>query len=446
MAGNLRFELTYPGLGPTEALCKIRRSSGTKDRKLFDRYVEMLDDLYHGRNPNHDQLRLIRDGKVSAAELYDRMKAGTLHLTPDLLTKKLAKPAIDQYLIEAVAKETLAANTKKSYQYKVNAFFVAVGKLTIAELPVALTSYRDSQRTNKRQFQYVKDIISGFLKESLGKRHQVYKDWLDVDTLGYKRPKEAGNPQPIYVLLKIRDNLPESHQASFMAMCFSGMMPSEFFPNKWAVEQEIFQNQELQYLHIYGEKTEYRNRLVPLLIQPQIFLTSNNWFGEVLKNATENGKLTGNQEFTPYDCRRSFELMMDNAGIPKNRQALYMGHSPKTQTEDYGVHNVKPYLMDDHAKLLDHIKREKQPPKNGNPLQEKTLAEMGLPVLEDGTPKIWIKTVGDIIGKGPRKRKGKTTITATPGTYRRSEEEAAEEALRFREKHGISESDIIDID
>ncbi|MCH7783077.1 hypothetical protein IID62_08410, partial [candidate division KSB1 bacterium] len=193
------------------------------------------------------------------------MKAGTLHLTPDLMTTQLAKPAIDQYLINAVTRKTIAKNTKKSYAYKVNAFFEAEGKpdakqddlkpkdktyqLVISELPAALVLYRDFQRTNKRQFQYVKDIISGFLKDALGKRHQVYSDWLDVDTLSYKRPKDAGNPQPIYVLLKIIDRLPEKHQRSFMAMCFSGMMPSEYFENKWEVEQEIFQGQELQYLH-----------------------------------------------------------------------------------------------------------------------------------------------------------------------------------------------------
>ena len=113
----------------------------------------------------------------------------------------------------------------------------------------------------------------------------------------------------------------------------------------------------LIYVHIPGEKTEFRDRIVPYLIHPEKPKTkSADWFNTVLGKAAAK---VIKKPFTAYDLRRSFALLLDNAGIPGNRQRLYMGHSPATQTEEYGVHDVRNYIMQDQRKVMAYLKQAK---------------------------------------------------------------------------------------
>jgi integrase len=54
---------------------------------------------------------------------------------------------------------------------------------------------------------------------------------------------------------------------------------------------------------------------------------------------------------TPYDLRRTFAGLMVEAGIPRPRRKLYLGHEPEDITALYEQQEVREYLVNDAAKI-----------------------------------------------------------------------------------------------
>jgi integrase len=54
---------------------------------------------------------------------------------------------------------------------------------------------------------------------------------------------------------------------------------------------------------------------------------------------------------TPYDLRRTFAGLMVEAGIPRPRRKLYLGHTADDITSLYEWQEVRDYLRNDAAKI-----------------------------------------------------------------------------------------------
>ncbi len=54
---------------------------------------------------------------------------------------------------------------------------------------------------------------------------------------------------------------------------------------------------------------------------------------------------------TPYDARRTYAHLMEEAGIPRTRRMMYLGHRERDVTDLYERHEVTAFLAEDAKKL-----------------------------------------------------------------------------------------------
>ncbi len=121
-------------------------------------------------------------------------------------------------------------------------------------------------------------------------------------------------------------------------MCCTGMGWSEL-NGRWYMEGDR--------LHIIGTKRAARQRMVPLLGTPEKPLRGYKAFREALEDVAD--------DLVPYDGRRTFAHWMEEAGIPRTRRRIYLGHKVKDVTDLYEGHDVAHYIADDRAKLLRYL-------------------------------------------------------------------------------------------
>jgi len=97
-------------------------------------------------------------------------------------------------------------------------------------------------------------------------------------------------------------------------------------------------------LRIHGTKTGGRDRLIPLvsLLHPTVGTLAR--FRLLLRRASDG-------RVTPYDLRRTFANLMVEAGVPRPRRALYMGHSAEDILALYEWQEVREYLVKDAERI-----------------------------------------------------------------------------------------------
>ena len=365
--GSLILERVVPGVGRIKKASRIpTRLPEKEQQKRFEQLHRMIDSLI--AMPRLDVLRRFKANKSQTPlQLYDAWINDRLGDLPEDVQAESFKKAFTKYIEIRDTGSDLKSRTVKDYKEKVNHFLKVVGAgVVIAGLPDALVTYRQHCKRAKthRRFQYTRNVVAGFLRHEFGSQHDLYKRFKAVDTIKYTVPRKSRNPQEFYALKRIADNLAPSQQLNLWAMSLHGLMPDEWFPNekgavKWKVKQELYEGMIVSYVHIKGTKTDYRDRYTPImwpLEYPKT--TDNNFFGKCLKKATKKGELTGGRRFKPYDCRRSYKILLSHSGIPVNRIDAYMGHSPDaTESKKYGsLPDLMPYLEEDRQQMLAYIK------------------------------------------------------------------------------------------
>lgn len=334
-AGTLSFDHVYRGVG------RIRRASGTNDVKLFHRYKAMLDELYE--SGRLQILRDIKDKHISVIEVFERYRDGTLNMIPDIKAVRPIRPSVDDFI---ATYPKWSDGTRTSYAYQYNNFLRVISPTTqIIDLPQALENYYrhclDSD--TPRKFNYLKDIISRYVRATFGKETELYRQCREVEGFSNKRRRQ-GRPLRPRKLFELINRLPNPYAHIACSMAFTGMGPKELYSDGWEYDSEYS-------IRIHGQKRDARDRRIPRILDPTKPERRIDGLREQLKKLTE-GKTQ------PYDLRRSYTLMLEASGIPQSRINSYMGWSERGLKDLYTSHEVEQYLKEDLELLRTHLLRE----------------------------------------------------------------------------------------
>jgi len=89
-------------------------------------------------------------------------------------------------------------------------------------------------------------------------------------------------------------------------------------------------------VHIEGTKRAGRVRDVPLIRAPAVPRIHRRTFGDKLHERT--------RDFTTYDLRRTYATWLEDAGIPRTRRRMYLGHGERDVTDLYEARDVADFL------------------------------------------------------------------------------------------------------
>lgn len=326
--GTLIIDRRYPCVG------RVRRASGTTDRKVFKSLNAMLDSLYSvGRV---DLLRAIRDGKLRLFDVWVTFRLGHLNELPDVDSLK----PLRETWVEWARASDVSGHYKKDRERSLRRLGVT-NDHAITDLPDLLLEYRFKCQREKHApaFRQTKSIVQAFLRDRFGRSHALYMRVSDIQPLK-AGPKRKPNPQTPEQARVIREALGK-HGDTWWAMCCTGMMPDELWGEKWRVGPN--------YIHVMGTKREARDRKVPRIFTPvKPPVRQPTTFNHALTRAT-NGKVQ------PYDARRTYAHWLEEAGVTRTRTKLYMGHAARDVTDLYLRHELAAYLDGDANLLREYL-------------------------------------------------------------------------------------------
>lgn len=326
---SFRFDRRFRGIG------ELRKSSGTDDPKLFDRYNMLLDDLYADPD-NHDVIQKVIDGTVTIAEVYTHFKNQTLTKVKKSTGRKLLSDAFKAWLVTAPLRDD---KVRGDYQGFMNQLLAIKLKALVSDLPSLLKSYYATSKDRQQAYNHTRNAALAFLRDTEGKRSPIY---LDVqDTPRFKKPK-AKNPRNPFTVKEVIDlcaRLTSKYQDVVWSCFLYGMGPKEYM-NGWNVERGA--------LWIDGTKNDHRPRWVPLLsVRPIRHQIHPRSFAQVLKKAAP--------DHVPYDLRRGYSKMLENAGIVQSHSTQYMGHAPGSMTETYQQDVDTNALKEEKWEAIQHL-------------------------------------------------------------------------------------------
>jgi len=326
--GTWRIDKVYRGVG------RICLSSGTDDRRVFDRVVRMLDDI--ARSERADLLKAVKERRVHPLrELYPVYKAKGIKGLPTLERLKPLQKSVDKWLpaLECTEKH------RKQVEYGFNALGVTKSH-TVADLPRLLRAY--GTKAKPTMFNRVRSHCQAFARDIAGK----YSDlWREVSQNQPKKTqRKAGDPQAPKEAEVIRLALGE-YGPIWWSMCCTGMGPKELglHPGEGG-EWEVLDDRVV----IHGTKREARDRVVPLIEKPVKPCVQYPAFRRALNKLG----------VSPYDARRTFMHWLEMAKIPRSRRKYYIGHSAGDVTSLYEDHDVGQYLAKDRRAIRGYLRRE----------------------------------------------------------------------------------------
>lgn len=292
-------------------------------------------------------LEALRDGTITGLQLYIALKNDDLDsLAGDGATPLLA--ALEQWR-EMTRKRVATATHRVRGELITHLAAVAKPTTPLADLPKLLRKLKLSM-PSARSFNLDLQYASAFLRDTVGRRHELYLDVRDIDvrTANPTTERNPLTPSEVVTLAAAFDRVWKAKQggrgAEVFAMALTGMGPTEYW-GQWTVYAH--------HVHIQGTKRKDRNRMIPKLFpcaiydgetipRPAITLSSFARALNIVRVAT-------GIEVAPYDLRRTFGNWLEQAGILRSRRQQYMGHAIADVTERYERHEVTPFLLDDGA-------------------------------------------------------------------------------------------------
>lgn len=273
-----------------------------------------------------------RIAPLYALSLY---RMGRLEEVPSADVLPPLKPSWEAW----VAAKDYSKEYRASIGSTLNALLRLGSEPTIGHLPTLLRAYRDECKREAKavQFTRAKAHVQAFVRDTLRKRHEVYRDVTDIDVLPaagqvLRRPQK---PDALRDLLAL---LPSVHRRLAWEMAVTGMGPKEYW-GQWSCRQLP------PHVHIEGTKRASRVRDVPL------------WAGNLAGPRRSRSAFRAawdrhlGDKLGIYDLRRSFAVWMEDAGIPRSRRKLYLGHSAGDVTGLYERRELLAWLEKDGERL-----------------------------------------------------------------------------------------------
>lgn len=323
MKGSLPLKVRLPGCPP------IRRASGTHDAKVRKALVRMLHVLHEqGRD---DLVNAIARGTLKPLQVYTQFRFNRLQDLPHADELPLFRETWRRWLEGQDYSDDHQKNTRLYFERFEKRL---PDTATIGDIVPLLAQLRAEMRHHARSFNLAKSNVQAFLRDTLGHRHKAWLDAADIPELKVKptRLKHPLTPDQLRDLVR-KLGVPWGPMAWTMAI--TGMGWKEYV-GEWEREGDG--------LRIHGTKTGGRDRLIPLvglLHGPVGTIYAFRWH---LQKVTD-------RRVTPYDLRRTFMTLMVEAGVPRPRRRLYMGHAAEDITALYEFQEVREYLLKDAERM-----------------------------------------------------------------------------------------------
>jgi hypothetical protein len=330
---------------------RIRRASGTSDRRVLAGINKMLDVLYE--QGLHGQLEAIRDGSLKPIAAYAVFRTSRPDRVPDA-------PAMMPLEAAWTAWEEATPNTATR---KMRRFAWAQLKTklppaaNVSQLPTVLQHLRKELTAQAPTFNRVRACVLSFLKGTLGKGHGSYLAVRDIEGMTEHAKRRAA--PTLAKAITVRRRLGGAAGEAWWSMVITGMGPKEL-DGSWSVGTDR--------IAIHGTKRGARDRIIPRFGTP--VRRGMGW--KQIREAI--AALPDELKVQRYDGRRAFAHLIEEAGIPRTRRRMYLGHAVGDVTDRYETTDLAPYLAEDAEKvsaLL--VKAEAEAGKDANEVEiEKT--------------------------------------------------------------------------
>lgn len=310
--GTYTLDRVFAGVG------RIRRASGTTDKRVFGGINTMLDDLYS--RGIHGPLEAMRDGKLKPLAAYSVYRVSSALMVPDAPALELIDPAW-----QAWAAKTPNASTRRQRLYAWSHLEASLsGRAAITALPGAVQEVREALAEHPPAFNRILAAAQAFVRDTLGDGHPIYRQ---VTAVGRRTEEVVKRKAPsIDKALETRDRLSGEAKAIWWSLYTTGMGPKEY-DGRWDVEGEA--------VAIHGKKRKGRDRIVPLISQP--VRRAMGW--KQYRAALAPVQI--------YDARRGFRHLLEEARIPMTRIRQYMGHRAVSVTDGYGQVELAEFVVAD---------------------------------------------------------------------------------------------------
>jgi integrase len=326
--GTLVFDRVFRGIG------RIALASGQPDtvdgRRRFKQMNQMLTDLY--QNGDGEILARFKAGEIAPLQLFAAWKGKRLDKLP---TVEMMQPLAATFTAWAKAAPTGPHNKAQRLTAGRTLERLASGAM-VGEIARVVGTYQRQCMTKgtPSAFNHFKVHCQRFIGLTLGEHHPIYTQLTRIESLKVTVKRKRGltllEATAVWTFLK------EPYRRAFRELCYTGMRPNEYFAQRWQVLNDR--------IEVYGTKTQGADRAIPL-VQPII--------GAGITRQRLRYALEKYPEMTvePYTARRTFMHWMEEAGIPRARRKMYMGHGVKDVSDLYERSHHTAYLKEDAAKL-----------------------------------------------------------------------------------------------
>jgi integrase len=320
------------------ALGRIRFATGTHDKREAAAFNGLISDLI--RLCDWETLKRMRPepgtrrAELSVRQVYYAKLRG--EVLPSAEDTTPVWPVMRRWL----AKLDAVASTKDTYGGLIDRMARAYPDATLGRLPAVLEQAKGAHqaRGHRSTFNDRRQLCLQFVRDHIGPRHDLFYAVHDIKPL--KLTKRPGNPQTPDQIRALVARIP-SQAANIWGMCLTGMRQEEWFDRPWTVEADR--------IVIPGTKTDNAVRLVPTAYPLARPFGTYSRCVQILHRHTHG-------EVQPHDFRRTFMCWMEDAGIPRSRRQVYLGHAVQGVTELYERRrSVEPWLAEDAAKLRAYL-------------------------------------------------------------------------------------------
>ena len=334
--GTMLIDRIFPGVG------RIRCASGTTDARILRGINGMLDLLY--ARGQHGPMEAIRDRKIKAVHAYGMYRDGSLKNLPDAKGLELLAPSWAAWVALTTGKES--RQSRKYAWTRLSRVLPRDG--APLHLPDALRKLREQMLEQPAGFNRTRAAVLAFLRDKIGKRRPLYEQTADVPSM--KERKNQRTAPTVALAVQVREALPAAASAMWWAMYTTGMGPREY-DGAWEVGVDR--------VAIHGTKRDSRDRIVPRLSNPTRRTIGWDQYGNALEPLG----------LQPYDARRGFSHLMEEAGITRIRRKMYMGHALGDVTGGYEKAELNAFRASDSALMIAKIaeaeERQRQDRKSG---------------------------------------------------------------------------------
>jgi len=329
MTQTLVLDKRYKGVG------RIKKATGTNDEKEFEQICSVFKTLEMMRG-GQEVLRGVRDGFIHPKQVVSEFLSGNIERlirVEDFTDLFTAVEDWAEYEFDG------AETTAREYRGSVRRVLDGKRK-KVSEIPVLLRAYRRKCKAAGTPvgFNRAKSGFQAFLRDMYGRRYWVYQEVRDIQSLKSVRKEKPR------ISVEFADEVRRClgpNGDMWWSMCVTGMNPKEYFEDGWETLADR--------IVVRGVKRTGRHRQIPLFITPVPPRLTQEGFKSAIQRLGKG--------VTPKSARDAYAQWLVDAGIPKVRREIYLGHGTRDVQDLYERHEIDSYLADDGHMLVSLIGR-----------------------------------------------------------------------------------------